>query len=164
MASNSQGIRLAIQGILAIVIVGLAYFLFVSITAPYEAVERDEALTEQVRERMNKIRSAMIYYERQNRRYPSTLDSLVYFIKTDSLLSIPGKADSVFEEPGFVADSLLRSPRNGQPFKLAVNDTARVKTYLLEAPDCPRFEPDCDPDFIGTLLPDVTLLNAASWE
>ena len=164
MASDGQGIRLAIQGILAIVIAGLVYFLIVSITEPYKAVERDEALTEQTRERMNQIRTAMIYYERQNGRYPSTLDSLVIYIKNDSLLSLPGKADSAFGIQGFVADSLLRSPRSGDRFELAVNDTARVKTYLLTAPDCPRFEPDCDPDYIGTLLPDVTLLNAASWE
>jgi hypothetical protein len=41
-------------------------------------------------------------------------------------------------------------------FELTVNDTARVKTYLLK-------DPDSD-DQIGTVEPDVTRLNAASWE
>ena len=53
-------------------------------------------------------------------------------------------------------DSLKFSPRTGKMWTYTANDTARVKTYLLE-------DPDSD-DRIGTLLADITLLNAASWE
>jgi hypothetical protein len=56
----------------------------------------------------------------------------------------------------FPYDSLVFSPRTGKRFSYAINDTARVNTYLLQDPD--------SNDKIGTLLADVTLVNAASWE
>lgn len=153
MALESRGLRVGLQIVLAIVIVVLGYVLYESITEPYQVIERQREVTERTRERMSNIRTAMIHYERQNERYPLTLDSLVNFVKTDSLLSI--RRDSVFGA-SVVPDSLPYSPRTGRMFELAVNDTARVKTYLLE-------DPDSD-DRIGTLEPDVTRLNAASWE
>ncbi len=153
MASSSQGIRVALQILLAIVIVGLSYWLYVSITEPYAVVERQRAMTDLTRTRMDYVRKAMVRYEQVNNRYPSSLDSLVIFVRQDSVFQADG--DSLFG-PSFVVDSLPYSPRTGNRFKLAVNDTARVKTYLLE-------DPDSD-DHIGTVASDVTRLNAASWE
>ena len=153
MALESRGLRAGLQIVLGIVIVVLAFVLYESITAPYEAIERRQELTERTRDRMSHVRAAMIHYERVNDRYPLTLDSLVRFVKTDSLLSI--RSDSVFGAT-VNPDSLPYSPRTGEMFELAVNDTARVKTYLLK-------DPNSD-DQIGTLAPDVTRLNAASWE
>lgn len=149
----SKGLRIAIQVVLAVVIVGLGWYLYVSITEPYAAVERQRELTQVTRSRMDNVRKALIRYEEQHERFPSTLDSLVMFVKQDSLFSLKG--DSIFGE-GFNADSLIVSPRTGKRFELAVNDTARVPTYLLG-------DPDSD-DEIGSLVPDVTKLNAASWE
>lgn len=153
MALERRGLRVGLQVILGIVIVILAYVLYVSITEPYKVVERQREMTQRTRDRMAHIRTAMIRYERVNERYPTTLDSLVMFVKQDSLMV--AKRDSVFGEP-VQADSLPFSPRTGNQFELSVNDTARVKTYLLEDPD--------SGDRIGTLEPDVTRLNAASWE
>jgi hypothetical protein len=153
MASNSHGVQVTIQVVLGLVIIALVYWLYVSITEPYEAVRRQEEVTEQTRARMLNVRSAMIRYEEVNERYVTTLDSLVDFVQTDSLYSVEG--DSIFGA-GFVPDSLPFSPRTGKRFLLSVNDTARVMTYLLK-------DPDSD-DQIGTLEPDVTKLNAASWE
>ena len=153
MASRSQGLRIAIQIVLGIVIVVLAYFLYLSITEPYAEIERQEQLTELTRQRMDNIRQAMIRYEVVNERYPSTLDSLVMFIREDSLFSL--RADSIFGESVNV-DSLPFSPRTGKRFELTVSDTAQVAAYLLE-------DPDSD-DQIGTLAADVTEINAASWE
>ena len=76
MASTSQGMQTAIRVVLAIAIVGLAYFLYVSITEPYEKVERRKELTEQTRSRMDQVRTAMIQYQRDNGRYLTALDSL----------------------------------------------------------------------------------------
>lgn len=151
MASN--GLRKGIQAVLAIVIVGLGYYLYLSITEPYEAVLRQEALTEQTRDRMDDIRYAMIRHEELTDRYAATLDSLMLFVKQDSLITL--KTDSLFG-PGFVLDSLIYSPRTGKRFELAVNDTGRVAIYLLT-------DPDSD-DKIGSLTPDITMINAASWE
>lgn len=153
MALESRSLRVGLQIGLAVVILVLAYVLYQSITAPYQAIERQREITEQTRERMADVRTAMIRYERVNDRYPLTLDSLVQFVKTDSLIAVRG--DSVFGHD-VQPDSLPYSPRTGRMFELSVNDTARVKTYLLE-------DPDSD-DRIGTLEPDVTRLNAASWE
>lgn len=153
MAIHSHGVQVGIQVALGLVIVALAYWLFVSITEPYEAIERQEEVTEMTRARMGAVRTAMIRYEELNDRFVTSLDSLVDFVRNDSLYR--ADADSIFWD-GFVADSLVRSPRTGKKFVLSVNDTSRVNTYLLQ-------DPDSD-DQIGTLEPDITKLNAASWE
>jgi len=153
MASSSRGLQTVLQVVLGLAIVALGYFLYVSITAPYEAIERRQALTDRTRVRMNQVRTAMIQYQRDNGRYISSLDSLMMWVNTDSTM-VAG-ADSVFGE-GFMADSLIFSPRTGSMFGLAVNDTSRTNSYLLT-------DPDSD-DYISTDTGDITELNAASWE
>lgn len=153
MASSSQGIRVGIQIVLAIVIVGLAYWLYLSITEPWKVVERQEELTERTRERMDEIRTALIRYEEREDRFPYTLDSLQTWVRTDSVIG--AHSDSLFGA-NFNPDSLIYSPRTGKQFEYAVNDTARVMMYELKDPD--------SRDVIGTLAPDPTELNAASWE
>lgn len=153
MASSSRGVQTALQVVLALAILVLTYFLYESITAPYEAVERQKELTEKTRDRMSDIRSAMIEYNRREGRFVTTLDSLVMWLKSDS--AMVAHADSIFGA-AFMADSLPFSPRTGNRFELAVNDTSRTATYRID-------DPDSD-DYIGTLSGDVTQLNAASWE
>lgn len=142
-----------LQVILAVVIIGLGYLLYFSITDPYKVVERQNRLTELTRERMGHIRTALTQYKALNDRYPHTLDSLVMFIRDDSLMSTA--QDSLF--PGmFVLDSLMYSPRTGKEFEYVVNDTSRIQIYYLK-------DPDTD-DEIGSTSPDITMVNAASWE
>ena len=145
--------QIALRIVLSLIIVALVYWLYVSITEPYEEIERQKALTEMTRERMGDIRASLIRYEEENGRYTASLDSLVMFVKLDSLLTVA--SDSIFGV-GVQPDSLPFSPRTGNRFILSVNDTSRVSTYLLEDPD--------SNDRIGTLLGDITLLNASSWE
>ncbi len=152
MAVASQGARVAIQIVLAIVIAGLAYYLYLSITEPYEAIERQQELTRLTRERMTQIRTAQVEFEKRYDYFTSSLDTLVIFIK-DSLTD--RQRDSLFG-PGFIPDSLPFSPRTGKRFLLSVNDTLSVDVYLLQ-------DPDSD-DQIGTLTADITQVNAASWE
>ena len=153
MASNSQGIRIGVQIVLAIVILGLGYWLYLSITEPWEVVERQQEMTERTRQRMDDVRAALIRFEERQGRFPATLDSLQMWVRTDSLIQV--RSDSIFGEQ-FNPDSLIYSPRTGAQFDYAVNDTARVMMYRLQ-------DPDTD-DVIGTLEPDPTQLNAASWE
>lgn len=152
MASSSQ-LRTGIQVVLAIVIVVLGYILYESITDPYEQIQQQERLTELTRERMDNIRTALVRFENQNDSFPDSLSHLMEYLRQDSLVQT--KADSIFG-PGLVLDSLLYSPRSGNPFEYAVNDTGRVQTYLLKDPD--------SNDQIGTLSGDVTQTNAANWE
>lgn len=152
MASR-QSIRTGIQIVLAIVIVILAYVLYESITGPYQEIQREQQLTELTRERMSNIRTALIQFEQANDSFPDSLNALVEYLRGDSALM--ANQDSIFGGEINV-DSLLYSPRSGQMFEYAVNDTGRVETYLLE-------DPDSD-DQIGTLSGDVTQTNSASWE
>lgn len=158
LANNT--VRTAIQVVLAIVIVVLGYVLFRTIREPQEAFEREQAVTEATRARMVDIRAAMRAYEQQYDRYPSTLDSLVQAIKTDSFFV--ARRDSIFgldEGARFTPDSLLYTARPGRPrFELTVVDTSDVAVYLLEDP--------ASDDRIGTDNPSraAGMLNAASWE
>jgi hypothetical protein len=153
MASRTEQIRIGIQALLAVAILGLAYFLYYSITEPYNRIERQQQLTERTRDRMSDIRTALIDYERDSTSFPDSLDQLLPHIRQDSTLS--AAQDSVFSEQ-FNIDSLFYSPRSGNRFEYAVSDTGQVETYLLE-------DPDSD-DKIGTLSGDPTQTNAASWE
>ncbi len=153
MASTSQKVRIGIQIVLGIAIVALGYWLYVSITEPWSVIERQEELTERTRERMSNVRAALIRYEERNDRFPYALDSLQMWVQTDSI--VQAQRDSLFG-PGANLDSLIVSPRTGRQFEYAVNDTARVMMYVLRDPD--------SRDSIGTLAPDPTALNAASWE
>lgn len=152
-------VRTVLQIVLAIVIIVLGYVLFRTIRGPQEVFEREQALTEITRERMSLVRDAMRTYERQYDRFPTTLDSLVMAIRTDSFFV--AKRDSIFdlaEGETFELDSIIYSPRNG-PFELTVvEDTTGTEVYLLEDP--------ASEDFIGTDDPSraAGALNAASWE
>ena len=149
-----QGKKVAIQVVLALVIVFLGYWLYESITAPWAEVERKRAITEETRTHMTHVRTGLVYYEQQQGAFPGTLDSLVLWLAQDSLML--AAADSLFGTSGITLDSLPYSPRTGSAFAYTLNDTGRVAIYLLEDPD--------SEDHIGSATPDVTLLNAASWE
>lgn len=153
MATRSEKLQTGIQIVLGLIIIGLAYFLYYSITEPYAEIERQERLTEQTRERMSNVRTALIDYERDSANFPDSLEVLMDHVRNDSALS--NAQDSVFGGPVNL-DSLLYSPRTGKRFQYTLSDTGQVETYLLE-------DPDSD-DQIGTLTGDPTQTNAASWE
>jgi len=153
MASSRQTLRTGVQVVLGIAIIVLSYFLYQAITEPYERIERQEQMTEDTRQRMSQIRTALVDFERDSNFFPDSLDTLLVHIQRDSVLSTA--QDSVFGGPINI-DSLLYSPRTGSRFLYSVSDTGRVETYLIE-------DPDSD-DRIGTLSGDPTQTNVASWE
>ena len=147
--------------VLAIIIIGLGYWLYRSIVDPYQEVIDREQMTEKVRHRMGNIRDALIRYERANEKFPPSnggLDTLVQYVKTDSVMAL--QADSLFkpmeQSNEFNADSLIVSPRPPhKKFEYSLNDTLRPPIYLLKDPDTE--------DKIGS-LENTTELNAGSWE
>lgn len=153
MSKKTKSSLLAIQAGLAVVILVLAYFLYDAITSPWAAIEREQALTSETRRRMDDVRVALRHFEESNGRFPGSVDSLVQFIRTDSLIA--SNPDSIFGA-GFRPDSFLYSARSQRKFEYVLNDTSRVKIYLLK-------DPDSD-DHIGAAEPDITQLHAASWE
>ena len=108
---------------------------------------------------MLSVKDAIIYYQQKKGNLPPEeggLDSLVAFLKTDSLAIANG--DSMFKQRPplkYSADSLLYSPiAPFGKFTYAVNDTMRPPLYLLS-------DPNSD-NSIGD-LERTTLLNAPSW-
>lgn len=161
MASDgTSGARIAIQVGLAALIVALGYLLYVRITEPYADFKEQERQTDLARERMDDVRTALIAYRDENGGYPSTLDSLVLFARTDSALT--AQIEAIQDEEGrfrpYSVDSLLYSPRTGARFNYeVVSDTSETVIYWLQDPDAPG-------DSIGTRQVDPAQRNAASWE
>lgn len=151
MASRSEQIRIGLQVALAVLILGLGYYLYYSITEPYNRIERKQELTEQTRDRMSHLRTALIDYEKDSTSFPDSLELVLNHIERDTILS--AERDTSWNVS---LDSLLHSPRTGKQFQYTLSDTGRVETYLLEDPDTK--------DKIGTLTGDPTKTNSASWE
>lgn len=141
---------------LSIVIIGLSYVLYDSIVTPYQSRLAEIQTTTQVRERMASIRDALIAYQRDNGKYPPSLDSIQVFLETNKrMIEI---RDSLFVtplNPTFDLASFLNSPRSNTRFEYTLNDTLRPMIYLLKDPD--------SEDHIGS-LERTTRLNAPSWD
>ncbi|OZC02874.1 hypothetical protein [Rubricoccus marinus] len=150
--------RLAIQVVLAIAIVVLAYFLFRAIRDPYVEEQARIEQTTIGRERMDDVRSALIAFRDVKEGYPSTLDSLVYFVKNDTAFAMPEMDPENVRLTSFNADSLAFSARNGQRFNYEVveNDTTEYEIYWLQ-------DPGALGDSIGSRVLNPALRNAASW-
>lgn len=146
--------------VFGIIIIVLGYMLYRAIVVPYQEVIEREQMTERVRHRMSNVRDALIQYKNRTGDFPPTeggLDSLVQFLKSDSLMIANG--DSLFQElppSTYDPDSIVYSPRSPEKrFEYVLNDTLRPEIYVLR-------DPDSD-DKIGD-LERTTLLNAATWE
>lgn len=152
--------RIILQVVLAVIIVILGYVLYQTIMGPAREFQREQAITQESRDRMMQLRRALMAYEREYVGFPSTLDSLELVIRTDSFFV--ARRDSIFQlDAGhrLHLDSLTYGAR-GQRFQyhVAHDDTANVWTYLLRNP--------ATGDSIGTS--DVTrvtgIRHAPSWE
>ncbi|MBO6584605.1 MAG: hypothetical protein JJ953_00725 [Gracilimonas sp.] len=144
--------------VFGVIILGLSYYLYDSLVTPYQEVKEREALEEKVRQRLIDTKDALIQYQTRNETFPPTeggLDSLVKFLKTDSLMIAMG--DSLFGTTFDVynPDSLVYSPRSPFPkWEYTLNDTLRPQIYLLE-------DPGSD-DAVGS-LERTTMRNAPNW-
>lgn len=157
--AGTSGGEIGLRVLLALVILGLAaVLLYVTIVPAREAAaaERETAL---VRQRMDDVRTALISYRNSMQTYPSTLDSLVLFARTDSLTQARFAAQQERLTPVSI-DSLVYSPRSGQPFRYeVVRDTTGLEIYWLA-----NEVNGVLTDSIGSREPSPGLRNAASWE
>ena len=108
---------------------------------------------------MEVVRDVLVQYKNRRGEFPPTdggLDSLVAFLKTDSLMIERGDSLFTFMEPNtYNPDSVIYSPRPPHPrFEYTLNDTIRPELYLLENPQ--------SEDAIGS-LDRTTMLNAPNW-
>lgn len=145
--------------VLGVLIVFLAYFLYRSIVDPYQEVIAEQEMVERERHRMELVRDALVQYRTRKGHFPPTeggLDSLVTFLRTDSLMAARGDSMFTFLPPSsYNPDSIIYSPRPPHNrFEYTVNDTIRPPLYLL-------VNPGTD-DRIGD-LERTTMLNAPNW-
>lgn len=155
---NIQQRNNLISIVLILIIVVLGYVLYDSITAPWNKEMAKQEVTDNIRTRMTLVRDALINYQARHPqgKFPSTLDSLVVFLKTDSLMIARGPELFADKNGVYNPDSLIFSPRPPhERFQFTVNDTIRPPLYLLK-------DPNSD-DVIGS-LDRITLLNAPSWQ
>lgn len=145
--------------VLGIIIVVLSWWLYDSIVTPYQVVEQRKAETEGVRSRMLALKDALVQYESEFGHFPPTeggLDSIVTFLKTDSLMIAMG--DTLFQQLPPLTYSpetlIITSRPSGTRFSYTLNDSTRPPLYLLE-------DPDSD-DTIGSLSR-TTMRNAPNW-
>lgn len=146
-----------ISAILIVIIVVLSVWLYQSITGPYKKVLQEKKRIAMVHVRMGNIRKALIEYKNQKGHFPSTLDSLAIFLKTDTAMVRQGA--SMFKQVvgEYNPDSLIYTPYTPRKkFKYALNDSTNPELYLL-------VDPQDTTQRIGSLTK-ITLLNAASWD
>lgn len=155
--SGASSSELAIRAVLGLFIVGLVVVLYFVTVVPAQEAKAREHETSITRERMGDIRTALIAYRDSMQSYPSTLDSLVLFARSDSAFQAQIATQEERLRPVSV-DSLVFSPRTGSRFLYdVVEDTTGLQIYWLG-------DPDQTADSIGTHEPAPAYRNAASWE
>jgi hypothetical protein len=145
--------------VLAVLIAILSWFLYRSLVEPYQRVLKEEQMVERERHRMEVVRDVLVQYKNRKGDFPPTeggLDSLVSFLKNDSLMIARGDTLFAFMRPStYNPDSVVYSPRPPHvKFEYTLNDTLRPQIYLLVNPN--------SEDRIGD-LERTTLLNAPNW-
>ena len=153
----APGSNLAIRVILALVIVALMVGLYFVTVVPGQDAAAREQETNEARERMGDVRSALIAYRAENETYPASLDSLGYFAARDSAFQAQMATQDERLRP-LSTDSLRYSTRTGRPYLYeVVEDTTGLQIYWLA-------DPDMEGDSIGSRGLNPAFRNAASWE
>ncbi len=99
-----KGLRIALNIVLLVVVVGLAYKVYDSIMAPIRFQENYKKRSKVVIEKLEKLRDAEIAYLDVYQTYTSDYDTLINFIKYDSL--------RIIKSFGVVPDSIYLTSKN----------------------------------------------------
>lgn len=158
MASDGSRSDLPLRIVLTLAVIGLAVALLYVTVVPAQKAAEMQAVRASTHQRMSDVRTALTAFREVNEEYPSTLDSLVLFARTDSTFQARIASEDARVNPVSV-DSMILAPTSGRPFQYAANrDTSGVDSYWLGNPDTPS-------DSIGARGPDgPRYRNAASWE
>jgi hypothetical protein len=142
--------------LLKIIIVLLLAVLIYTLWQPYEFKRTEARQLSESRLRMTNIRNAQMFHYREFQTYQRDLDTLITWIKSDSL--VIAKSDSLFRPllvGEFVADSLRYSPRTHRQYIIEVDDSSSTHRYYIECPDGFGFVSSID---------DLSQLHRPSWE
>ncbi|SHE31785.1 hypothetical protein SAMN05444274_10134 [Mariniphaga anaerophila] len=118
--------RTIIQILLAIVALGLVYFIYRGIQDPIEFDKAKEARYEATVERLKDIRKAQLAYKNVHGRFTGSWDTLIHFVKYDSVRNI--------RKIGELTDSMIEAgltERRAMREGLIIRDT--IKESVLES-------------------------------
>lgn len=144
-----------LQIALFLVIIVLAYMVYQSINKPVVFNEKKYERELVVIQDLKDIRSGQLMYKKLHDRYAPSLDTLMVFlrdgqipivkqtqdpndttmtIKINDTIGYIGVADSLFQHPGFVLDSLPYIPKSGIWYEMAAGEieTGGVKVQVFE--------------------------------
>jgi hypothetical protein len=127
--------RTIIQILLAIVAVGLAYFIYKGIQDPIEFDKAKEQRYEATIERLKDIRKAQLAYKDVYGRFTGSWDTLINFVKYDSLRNV--------RKIGELTDSMIEAgltERRAMREGLIIRDT--IKESVLETLFGKSFNPE----------------------
>ncbi len=189
-SSDPWYIHAALYLIIAILTVILVK---VAIIDPKAYVEKEKYYRTESRLRMENIKEAEILWQKKRGSFTDNLDSLIYFIKTDSLVdSIRHAKDTVWVssdsirlksldpfEPltqgEFVPDSIKWTPKSHSLYILQIDTSVSIDTFITKRGKISRIDTTVvlgtryyleDPDGYGSIgsLDNDALKNTASWE
>ncbi|MBW6535863.1 MAG: hypothetical protein K0B11_12720 [Mariniphaga sp.] len=124
-----------IQILLAIVALGLVYFIYKGIQDPIEFEKAKDARYEQTIERLKDIRKAQLAFKDVNGRFTGSWDTLIHFVKYDSLRNV--------RKIGELTDSMIEAgltERRAMREGLLIRDT--IRESVLETIFGSSFDPE----------------------
>jgi hypothetical protein len=134
----SQGLKLGINLLLTAVVIVLGYVLYESIMKPIRFQKAFEKRSEVVKEKMIKIRDAEIAYLDTYGKYTGDFDTLINFIKYDSLRVIKSFGevpDSIYYQSKSPKEAELKAIKMGiisrDTVKISVRDSL-FKNYDVD--------------------------------
>ncbi|WP_372948508.1 hypothetical protein [Mariniphaga sp.] len=127
--------RTIIQILLAIVALGLVYFIYKGIQDPIEFEKAKDERYEKTIERLKDIRKAQLAFREVNGRFTGSWDTLIHFVKYDSLRNV--------RKIGELTDSMIEAgltERRAMREGLIIRDT--IKESVLETLFGKSFDPE----------------------
>ncbi len=127
--------RTVIQIVLIVVAIGLTYFIYIGIQKPIQFEKAREARYQATIEKLKDIRKAQVAYKDVYGRFTGSWDTLINFIKYDSVRNI--------RKIGELSDSMIEAKiteRRAVQLGLIIRDTIRVS--VKDALFSPNYNPD----------------------
>jgi hypothetical protein len=169
-------------------IIAILTFLLIKVAVidPKSEIDAEKYYKTEARLRMNNLKAAEILYDKKNKQFTNSIETLVDFIKHDKFVdSVMNAFDSTTMKPAnpfkplsdgkFTPDSLFRTPKSQRPFIVQIDTSVSKDTVINQRGQILRVNTKKvigtryyieDPDGYGTIgsLDNDALKNTSSWE
>jgi hypothetical protein len=169
-------------------IIAILTFLLIKVAVvdPKAEMDAERYYKKEARLRMTNIKEAEILYNKKNKVFTNSIQTLVDFIQHDKFVdSVITSFDSTTMKPAnpfkplsngkFTPDSLFRTPKSQKPFVLKIDTSVTKDTVINRRGQILRVDTKKvigtryyieDPDGYGTIgsLDNDALKNTSSWE